>query len=114
LERCRGINDADDDGDGDGNGNNNDDNDDDASSPALRDMGSGHHCRPATLSSLSAASLSFADHICGSFLAREMVRYAKSNATLAFVVGLSDKNNRTRTGAHPGECILLGLGGWRM
>ena len=56
----------------------------------------------------------FADHICGSFLVREMVRYAKSNAALAFVVGLSNENNRTRTGAHPGKCILLGLGGWRM
>jgi hypothetical protein len=43
-----------------------------------------------------------------------MVRYAKSDAAFAFVVGLFDENNRTRTGAHPCECILLGLGGWRM
>ena len=46
-----------------------------------------------------ASSLSFADHTCGSFLAREMVRYAESDAVFAFVVGLSDENGRGR--AHP-------------
>ena len=46
-----------------------------------------------------ASSLSFADHTCGSFLAREMVRYAESDAVFAFVVGLSDENGQGR--AHP-------------
>jgi hypothetical protein len=123
-ERWPAINDTADDGDGDGNDHDDndgsddddddDDGDDDASSRALRDMGSGRHCCPAMSSSLSAASLSFADYTCGSFLAREMVRYAKRDAAFAFVVGLSIKNDRMRTGAHPGKCILLGLGGWRM
>ena len=119
----RGINDGDDDGDGDGDGDddNNDEDDDDfdddnddASSRALRDMGGGRHRCPALSSSSLAASLSFADHTCGSFLAREMVRYTKSDAAFAFVVRLSDENERMSTGAHPGECILLGLGGWQM
>ena len=108
---CR-INDAANNADADGNGDDDNNNDDDASSRALRDMGGGCHRRPATSSSSLAASLSFTDHTCGSFLAREMVRYAESNAAFAFVVGLSNENDQTTTGAHPGECILLGLGGW--
>ena len=46
-----------------------------------------------------ASSSSFADHTCGSFLAREIVRYAGSDAVFAFVVGLSDENGRGRV--HP-------------
>ena len=65
----------------------------------------GRRCCPAS-------SSSFADHTCGSFLAREMVRYAESDAVFAFVVGLSDENDRTKTGAHPGECILLRILSW--
>ena len=45
-------------------------------------------------------SSSFADNTCGSFLAREMVSYAGSNAVFAFVVGLSDENGRGRV-HHP-------------
>jgi hypothetical protein len=75
-----------------------------------RDAGGGRRRRPATSS--SSASSSFADHTCGSFLAREMVRYAESDAVFAFVVGLSDENDRTKTGAHTGECILLRILSW--
>jgi len=46
-----------------------------------------------------ASSSSFADHTCGFFLAREMVRYAKSDAVFTFVVGLSDENGQGRV--HP-------------
>ncbi|KAL3779946.1 hypothetical protein ACHAW5_009429, partial [Stephanodiscus triporus] len=53
----------------------------------------------------------FSDHSCGSFLAREMVRYAESEAVFAFVVGISDENDWTRTSA-PDERILLRILSW--
>jgi hypothetical protein len=40
-----------------------------------------------------------------------MVGYAESDAIFAFVVGLSDENDWTRTNA-PGECILLRILSW--
>jgi hypothetical protein len=58
-----------------------------------------------------ASSSSFADHTCGSFLAREMVRYAESDAVFAFVVGLSDENGRggrTPRRVHPSPDPELG------
>jgi len=53
----------------------------------------------------------FLKYTCGSFLAKEMVRYAESEAIYTFIVGISDENDWTR--AHnPGECILLRVLSW--
>ena len=55
-------------------------------------------------------------YTCGSFLAREMVRYAESEAVYTFVVGISDENyNWTgvhNKNPHHGACILLRMLGW--
>ena len=53
----------------------------------------------------------FSDHSCGSFLAREMVRYAESDAVFTFVVGLSDESHWTRTNA-PSQLIFLRILSW--
>ncbi|KAL7535267.1 hypothetical protein ACHAXR_006382, partial [Thalassiosira sp. AJA248-18] len=48
---------------------------------------------------------------CGSFLAREMVRYAESEAVYTFIVGISDENDWTRV-HNSGEYILLRILSW--
>ena len=53
----------------------------------------------------------FSKYTCGSFLAREMVRYAENDAIYTFIVGVSDEMDWTR--AHnPGPCILIRMLGW--
>jgi len=53
----------------------------------------------------------FSKYTCGSFLAREMVRYAENDAIYTFIVGISDEMDWTR--AHnPGPCILIRMLSW--
>ncbi|KAL3756080.1 hypothetical protein ACHAWU_009382 [Discostella pseudostelligera] len=55
----------------------------------------------------------FTKHTCASFLARELVRYAESDAIYTFIVAISDVNDWTRMGRNnPGACILLRTLGW--
>jgi len=53
----------------------------------------------------------FSKYTCGSFLAREMVRYADSEAIYTFIVGVSDENDWTRL-SKASECVLLHMLGW--
>ena len=53
----------------------------------------------------------FSKYTCGSFLAKEMVRYAESEAIYTFIVGVSDENDWTRV-HDPGACILLRMLSW--
>ena len=53
----------------------------------------------------------FSKYTCGSFLAREMVRYAESEAVFTFIVGISDENDWTRVHSS-GACILLRILSW--
>ncbi|KAL9189323.1 hypothetical protein ACHAXT_011813 [Thalassiosira profunda] len=53
----------------------------------------------------------FAKYTCGSFLAREMRRYAESEAVYTFIVGVSDENDWTRVHT-PGEFILIRMLSW--
>jgi len=53
----------------------------------------------------------FSKYTCGSFLAREMIRYAENDAIYTFIVGVSDEMDWTR--AHnPGPCILIRILSW--
>ena len=53
----------------------------------------------------------FSKYTCGSFLAREMIRYAENDAIYTFIVGISDEMDWTR--AHnPGPCILIRMLSW--
>ena len=53
----------------------------------------------------------FSKYTCGSFLAREVVRYAENDAIYTFIVGISDEMDWTR--AHnPGPCILIRILSW--
>ena len=53
----------------------------------------------------------FSKYTCGSFLAREMIRYAENDAIYTFIVGVSDEMDWTR--AHnPGPCILIRMLSW--
>ena len=61
-------------------------------------------------SSLTAKN-SFSKYTCGSFIAREMVRYAESEAIYTFIVGVSDENDWTRL-SRPSECLLLHMLSW--
>ena len=54
---------------------------------------------------------SFSKYTCGSFIAREMVRYAESEAIYTFIVGVSDENDWTRL-SRPSECLLLHMLSW--
>lgn len=54
----------------------------------------------------------FSKYTCGSFLAREMVRYAESEAVYTFIVGISDEMDWTRPLHDPGACILLRMLSW--
>jgi len=74
------------------------------------------HCgTPSSSSSSSAAAVDkknvFSKYTCGSFLAREMVRYADSEAIYTFIVGVSDENDWTRL-SKASECILLHMLSW--
>lgn len=62
-------------------------------------------------SSLKKEKNVFSKHTCGSFLAREMVRYADNEAIYTFIVGVSDENDWTRM-SRPSECILLHMISW--
>lgn len=53
----------------------------------------------------------FSNYTCGSFLSREMVRYADNEAIYTFIVGVSDENDWTRMGKSS-ECILLHILSW--
>eukprot|EP00571_Detonula_confervacea_P005402 CAMPEP_0172316420 /NCGR_PEP_ID=MMETSP1058-20130122/28121_1 /TAXON_ID=83371 /ORGANISM="Detonula confervacea, Strain CCMP 353" /LENGTH=403 /DNA_ID=CAMNT_0013030721 /DNA_START=156 /DNA_END=1367 /DNA_ORIENTATION=- len=53
----------------------------------------------------------FSKYTCGAFLAREMVRYAESDAVYTFIVGVSDDNDWTRV-HNPGAFILLRMLSW--
>jgi len=60
----------------------------------------------------STPSSSFSKkYTCGSFLAKEMVRYAESEAIYTFIVGISDEHDWTRLG-DSGPIILLRLLSW--
>lgn len=61
-------------------------------------------------SSLTAKN-SFSKYTCGSFIAREMVRYADSEAIYTFIVGVSDENDWTRL-SRPSGCLLLHMLSW--
>ncbi len=55
----------------------------------------------------------FSHYTCATFLARELVRYAESDAIYTFIVAISDVNDWTRMGRNnPGEYILLRTLGW--
>jgi len=77
------------------------------------------HCgTPSASSSPSLVALGeeekenvFYKYTCGSFLAREMVRYADSEAIYTFIVGVSDENDWTRL-SKASECVLLHMLGW--
>ena len=53
----------------------------------------------------------FKKYTCGSFLAREMRRYAENDAIYTFIVGISDQNDWTRV-HQPGPYILLHMLSW--
>lgn len=53
----------------------------------------------------------FTKYTCGTFLAKEMVRYAESEAIYTFIIGISDENDWTRI-HNPGACILLRVLSW--
>ena len=59
----------------------------------------------------SLSPQSFSKYTCGSFLAREMVRYAESEAVYTFIAGVSDENDWTRVHSS-GEFILLRMLSW--
>ena len=55
----------------------------------------------------------FSQYTCASFLARELVRYAESDAIYTFIVAISDVNDWTRMGRNnPGEYIFIRTLGW--
>ena len=53
----------------------------------------------------------FSKYTCGSFLAREMVRYAENDAIYTFIVGISDIDDWTRVHAS-GPFILIRMLSW--
>ena len=69
------------------------------------------HCGQPTCSLRKEEKNVFSKYTCGSFLAREMVRYAESEAIYTFIVGVSDENDWTRL-SKSSECILLHMLSW--
>eukprot|EP00984_Skeletonema_dohrnii_P016340 scaffold7239_cov123-Skeletonema_dohrnii-CCMP3373.AAC.2 len=71
------------------------------------------HCGTPSSSSSSMVDKKnvFSKYTCGSFLAREMVRYADNEAIYTFIVGVSDENDWTRL-SKASECILLHMLSW--
>lgn len=69
------------------------------------------HCGNPLSPSLVVNKNVFSKYTCGSFLAREMVRYADSEAIYTFIVGVSDENDWTRL-SKASECILLHMLSW--
>lgn len=59
----------------------------------------------------SAFDSPFGKYTCGSFVAREMVRYAESEAIYTFIVGVSDTPNST-VSHDSGSCFLLKMLSW--
>jgi hypothetical protein len=67
----------------------------------------------AAAAAAAAGGGAFSKYSIASFLARELVRYAESDAVYTFIVGISDVNDWTRMGrSNPGKCILLRTLGW--
>lgn len=66
---------------------------------------------PSVSPPLSVDRNVFCKYTCGSFLAREMVRYADSEAIYTFIVGVSDENDWTRL-SKASEVVLLHMLGW--
>ena len=59
----------------------------------------------------SSLAGTFAKYTCGSFLAREMIRYSETEAIYSFIVGISDDSEFTGPDRH-GKCILLRMLSW--
>lgn len=75
--------------------------------------GDGSHVRSDCGDAEPVGRSAFMKHTCATFLARELVRYAESDAIYTFIVAISDVNDWTRMGRrNPGACVLLRTLGW--